>query len=363
MEERNETNGKYKEEGIIGLIPAVTVAKQKRKLALGGTGTTPKKTKVVTTPASPQTFDDIALLAEKLKDHSKAVQVTVETTQTKTVVGVVERIAELQHSMEDLRRMVDAQPYLEVSTNVTGTSQTNPEQVPRQHEVPWHFNPDKQDMVEIPRKALHWKSSGKAQLDVENPIIQLDIEQIPLESLRKVYMHAYDELRQREEVTYLQKKSVEQGYDAKMCESLQVMCQKAKVDKEVSHIKETIDTLSRTFLELAIQAEGTTEEVVHQVTDLVKNIQVRVVEVEAQVIRSTPQEVQDQCEVNAKGAKTSITATVGQYDRLVGDIVPIWSDLEENVESLQVQTQMEELQKQHERLKLELKTMSPIQKI
>lgn len=91
----------------------------------------------------------------------------------------------------------------------------------------------------------------------------------------------------------------------------------------MSRIKETIDTLSRTFPELEIQVEGTTEEVMCQVTDLVKNLQVWVVELEAQLIPSMPQEVRDQREVDAKGATTNITATVGKYERLLGDSVQI----------------------------------------
>ena len=73
-----------------------------------------------------------------------------------------------------------------------------------------------------------------------------------------------------------------------------------------------------------------------------------------------PQEIQDQWEVDVKYAVENIPAAVGQYERLLGDTAQIWSDLEENVECLQVPTQMEELQRHQERLKTELKTMSLI---
>lgn len=46
-----------------------------------------------------------------------------------------------------------------------------------------------------------------------------------------MYMHAYEELRRREEVTYQKKKSVEQGYDTTMRKNIQIMCQKAEVEK------------------------------------------------------------------------------------------------------------------------------------
>lgn len=107
------------------------MAKRKIKISLGGTRTTPKKTKALTTPASPETTDHIALLAKKLKDHSKAVWGAVENMQMKMMVGVVECIAKLWKITEDLRQMVVAQPRLRANTNFVGTSRMNPTQVPQ----------------------------------------------------------------------------------------------------------------------------------------------------------------------------------------------------------------------------------------
>jgi len=52
-------------------------------------------------------------------------------------------------------------------------------------------------------------------------------------------------------------------------------------------MKETIGALSRTFPELELQAKGTTEEAFRHVTDLVNNLQVKVVELEAKMIPCT----------------------------------------------------------------------------
>ena len=50
-------------------------------------------------------------------------------------------------------------------------------------------------------------------------------------------------------------------------------------------------------------------------------------------------------------------------DLNLGETVQTWSELAEDFERLQVQVQMEELQRQQEKLKTELKTMSSIQKM
>lgn len=79
-----------------------------------------------------------------------------------------------------------------------------------------------------------------------------------------------------------------------MQENILITRQKATFEAEVVHIKETVSIISRSFPELELQKEGTTEEVVQQTTDLVQTLQLKVVELEAHAVPSTPPEVRDQ---------------------------------------------------------------------
>lgn len=56
-------------------------------------------------------------------------------------------------------------------------------------------------------------------------------------------------------------------------------------------------------------------------------------------------------------------SAVAQYDTLLGEAIQAWTKLEEYVERLKVQAQMEDVQRQQEKLKMEMKTMSLIQRM
>jgi len=95
--------------------------------------------------------------------------------------------------------------------------------------------------------------------------------------------------------------------------------QNVEVVGEMSRIKVEIGKLSRTFLEFELQSEGIAEKAVRQVTGLVKNLQVKVIKLEARVVPSTPPEIRDQREVDVKSAVASMSAAVEQCDSLLGD--------------------------------------------
>lgn len=73
-------------------------------------------------------------------------------------------------------------------------------------------------------------------------------------------------------------------------------------------IKEVIENLSKTFLELQVSKEILVEEAVRQVSNLAKGLQMKVSYLEARMVPSTTQEVRDQREVYAK----SIVATMSE---------------------------------------------------
>lgn len=58
-----------------------------------------------------------------------------------------------------------------------------------------------------------------------------------------------------------------------------------------------------------------------------------------------------------------IKLAVPQYDMLLTQVVQTWIDLVEDPEKVEIQAQMEEVQRQHERLKLTLKALIPIEKM
>lgn len=59
-------------------------------------------------------------------------------------------------------------------------------------------------------------------------------------------------------------------------------------------IKEAVRALSYKFMEIEIALESTAEEVFRQVTDLVQSLQVKVSDLEARMVLTTPPEVRYQ---------------------------------------------------------------------
>lgn len=90
--------------------------------------------------------------------------------------------------------------------------------------------------------------------------------------------------------------------------------------------------LSRTFLEFELQVEGIEEEAITYVSDLINNIQVKVVELETNMVP----EIWDQREVEVKNVVASMSTAVEQCDKLLGDTTQTCSELEEHVELLKV---------------------------
>lgn len=121
--------------------------------------------------------------------------------------------------------------------------------------------------------------------------------------------------------------------------------------------------LSKTFPQLVISEESSVEEAIRQVSSLMKGLQMKVSDIETRMLSSTPQEVRDQREVEAKSAVTSMFEAVEQCEKLLGESAQIWSDLVEDAELQKVQAQIKALQIQHENLKRVMKTLSPLEKM
>lgn len=126
--------------------------------------------------------------------------------------GEAKHITELPQITEDLKQTVAekvvAHSGVEARPDVVGTSGKDKEKRKETEKVTRPFlarRTDMKVMVEIPRQDLNFKSSGSPQKDVESPIIHLNVEKIPLETLGRLYMHAYEVLRWREEIKYQQK--------------------------------------------------------------------------------------------------------------------------------------------------------------
>lgn len=69
---------------------------------------------------------------------------------------------------------------------------------------------------------------------------------------------------------------------------MNVVMRKKEVKAERSRIKEAVGALSKTFPEVVVQPEDTAEATVRQVTDLVQSLQVKVEELGARLVPTTP---------------------------------------------------------------------------
>ena len=56
-------------------------------------------------------------------------------------------------------------------------------------------------------------------------------------------------------------------------------------------------------------------------------------------------------------------STIPQFDTFLSEAIQTWTELKEDVVRIKFQAEMEEAQQQQERLKYELKMMSPIQRM
>lgn len=340
---------------------AATEILGKCKLTLGGGSTTPKKERE-TLVKFPQTEEHLSLLAEKLKDHAENVWEDIGNTQREMLIGVSERITELQQVTKNLQKIVTVSQKSQVEVTRAGTSA----EVPPKEKVSRHFQPtdtDDQVLVEVPQSVVQWKSISQRHGEETTQVVQLKIRHIPLDNLHQLYSQTHEELRQREEIVYKQKVSVEQDRLTTTKETRKAVQEKKDVEIEMSRIKKAFGTLSQTFPELVVHLEDTAKVAVRWVTDLVQSLQVKVEELGAWLVPTTPQEVYDARQFEAQKVIEGVLKTMNEYDMMLTEVVQTWSDLTEHPERVKIQAQLEEIQRKQEQLKQTMSNMSPFEKM
>lgn len=77
----------------------------------------------------------------------------------------------------------------------------------------------------------------------------------------------------------------------------------------------------------------------------------KVGELEARLVLTTLQEVYDERQVKVQQVVEIMNKSVPGYDTLLANVVHTWENISEDLERVKVKAQMDELQRQQERLK------------
>jgi len=108
-----------------------------------------------------------------------------------------------------------------------------------------------------------------------------------------------------------------------------------------------------------VQPEDSAEVVVRRVTDLIQTLHVKVEELWAQLVPTTPQVVYDERRIIAEQVVEAVKKRVNEYDTMLTEVVQTWSDLAAHPYKVKIQAQLEELQRKQEELKQAIKNMLP----
>jgi len=100
-----------------------------------------------------------------------------------------------------------------------------------------------------------------------------------------------------------------------------------------------------------------------KLAEFIQQLKQRAVELEIQAIPSTPQEERDQWEVNSRSTVERIKALTEECNKLSSRSAQIHENLSENPEFHKLESQLQEVKYQTEKLQVQLKALPPIEKM
>jgi hypothetical protein len=117
-------------------------------------------------------------------------------------------------------------------------------------------------------------------------------------------------------------------------------------------IEELVNRAFRSVSGLEQKAKEPIERQVMKLAEVIQQLQQRVVELELQAILSTPQEERDQREVNARSTVERIKALTEECTQLSSRSAQIHENLFENPELHKLESQLQEVKYQAEKLQV-----------
>jgi predicted nucleic acid-binding Zn-ribbon protein len=97
--------------------------------------------------------------------------------------------------------------------------------------------------------------------------------------------------------------------------------------------------------------------------EVIQQLQQRVMELELQTIPQTPQEVRDQREMTAWSTVEGIKALTEECKQLSSRSAQIYESLTENPELHKLESQLQEVKHEAEKLQVQLKALSPVERM
>jgi hypothetical protein len=180
-------------------------------------------------------------------------------------------------------------------------------------------------------------------------------------------VQATQALKKAQEDIIEQRQAAQQEKDA-----LQVKFDKdrAKLQKEKEQllvkqigIEEAVNRAFLSVTGLEKKAEEPLEKQVMKLAEVIQQLQQRVVDLELQTIPSTPQEERDQREITARSTVERIKVLTEECKQLSSRSVQIYESLTENPELYKLESQLQEAKHQAEKLQVQLKALSPIERM
>jgi chromosome segregation ATPase len=194
-----------------------------------------------------------------------------------------------------------------------------------------------------------------------------DIVEVRLRKAEEVTAQATQALKQAQEEIIEQRRAAQQEKEA-IQEKFDKDREKIQKEKEQLLAKQIgiEEAVNRAFLSVTGLEQKAEEPLDHQVmklAEVIQQLQQRVMDLELQIIPSTPQEERDQREITARGTVERIKELTEECKQLSTRSAQIHENLTENPELHKLESQLQEVKQHADRLQMQLKALSTIEKM
>jgi hypothetical protein len=191
--------------------------------------------------------------------------------------------------------------------------------------------------------------------------------EVHLQKAQEETTQATQALKQAQEEIIEQRRAAQQEKDtlqAKFEEDrAKIQKEKEKLLAKQIGIEEAVNKAFLSVTGLEQKAEDPIECQVMTLAEVIQQLQQRVMDLELQTIPQTPQEVHDQREITAQSTVERIKALSEECKQLSSRSAQIYENLAENPELHKLESQLQEVKYEAERLQVQLKALSPVERM
>jgi hypothetical protein len=185
------------------------------------------------------------------------------------------------------------------------------------------------------------------------------VEEVTVQATQAL-KHTHEEIIEQRQAAQQEKEAIQEKFDK---ERTKIQKEKEKLLAKQIGIEEAVNRAFHSVTSLEQKAEEPLDRQVMKLAEVIQQLQQRVIDLELQIIPSTPQEERDQREITARGTVERIKELTEECKQLSTRSAQIHESLTENPELHKLESQLQEAKQQADRLQMQLKALPTIEKM